>query len=159
MKITLLQVGKTRAKPLAEGAAFYRKKLAPYTRVQSIVIPDQPVPQPLTASVIEAIQDKEAQAIIKRWPAHVIMTALDGRGEAFSSLEFARWMEEQHVGGQSHLGFVIGGVVGLSDAVLAKSQRVWSLSRLTFPHQMVPMLVWEQLYRAFRIIRQEPYHY
>ncbi len=159
MKITLLQVGKTRERPLADATLLYRKKLAPYTRVKSIVIPDQPLPPSLTQGAVEAVKETEAQAIDKKWPERTVMTALDGRGQAFSSREFARWVEEQQLGGRSHLGFVIGGTLGLSDRVLSRSHLVWSLSQLTFPHQMVPMLVYEQLYRAFRIIRGEPYHY
>ena len=152
-------MGKTREKPLADAASLYRKKLTPYARVQSIVVPDQPLPSSPGTGAVEVMKEKEALAIEKRWPAHAVVMALDGRGQQFSSVELARWVERQQLGGHSHLGFIIGGVLGLSDRVLAQSQKVWSLSHLTFPHQMVPMLVWEQLYRAFRIIRGEPYHY
>ena len=159
MKIIVLQVGKPRERSLAAAADLYRAKLRPYAQVGSVLIPDQPVPDPLYPGAVQAVKEREGMAIVKRWPERTVMTALDAGGRSLSSLQFAAWLEEQLLSGDSQLGFVIGGVLGLSDQVLAKSEWTLSLSAFTFPHQLVPVVLLEQVYRAFRIIRGEPYHY
>ena len=101
----------------------------------------------------------EARRLLDALVPGAYVVALDRRGRTLTSEDVAEWLDRRMVGGDSRLVFVIGGPLGLAPTVLERARERWSLSHLTFPHQMVPVILLEQLYRAFRILRGEPYHY
>ena len=144
MKITLVTVGKIKEKYLEAAIAEYSKRLGRYCRLEILQ---------------EAqIRDKEGERILAhiKEDAYVIALAIDGKQR--SSEEMAAWMEDLGVRGESHLQFIIGGSLGLSQAVLNRADTKISFSRLTFPHQLMRVILLEQIYRSFRIIKGEPYH-
>ena len=152
MKITLVTVGKIKEKYLEAAIAEYSKRLGRYCRLEIVQVADEKTPD-------KASELQEAQirilAHIKE-DAYVIALAIDGKQR--SSEEMAAWMEDLGVRGESHLQFIIGGSLGLSQAVLNRADTKISFSRLTFPHQLMRVILLEQIYRSFRIIKGEPYH-
>ena len=153
MKITLVTVGKIKEKYLEAAIAEYSKRLGRYCRLEDEKTPDK------ASELQEAqIRDKEGERILAhiKEDAYVIALAIDGKQR--SSEEMAAWMEDLGVRGESHLQFIIGGSLGLSQAVLNRADTKISFSRLTFPHQLMRVILLEQIYRSFRIIKGEPYH-
>ena len=151
MKITLVTVGKIKEKYLEAAIAEYSKRLGRYCRLEIVQVADEKTPE-------AQIRDKEGERILAhiKEDAYVIALAIDGKQR--SSEEMAAWMEDLGVRGESHLQFIIGGSLGLSQAVLNRADTKISFSRLTFPHQLMRVILLEQIYRSFRIIKGEPYH-
>jgi 23S rRNA (pseudouridine1915-N3)-methyltransferase len=141
MKITIISVGKLRERFYADAAAEYIKRLGKYAGV----------------SIVE-VDDGAADRMADRIPAGSFVTALAVDGLQLSSEQLAGFFVDKTNGGESRFTFLIGGADGLPDAVLNRSAYRLSLSRMTFPHQMVRVILLEQLYRAFKIIKGEPYH-
>lgn len=158
MKITLITVGKIKEKYLEDAIAEYSKRLGRYCKLEIIQVADEKTPD--RASELQAMQikDKEGERILSyvRDDAYVIALAIDGKER--SSEEMASWIEDLGVRGESHLQFIIGGSLGLSQAVLVRADTKISFSKLTFPHQLMRVILLEQIYRSFRIIKGEPYH-
>lgn len=154
MKITVLAVGRLKEKHFREAADEYLKRLGPYATVEMIEVPDRDVSRDTPRALAE-----EGAALLRAIPAGACMVVLDISGKQRSSEQFAGWLEEGMVSGRSHVVFVLGGAAGLADAVLAKADERMSLGPMTLPHQMARVVVLEQVYRAFRIIRGEPYHH
>ncbi len=155
LRLTLLRVGNMGEIFYRDGMEEYYRRLGPYARVQIITVSDQPL-RGDGAAAASAEGERLLRELDRLAPA--LTVALDIGGRSMSSPELAAFLERQAVSGASHICFVVGGTAGLSPAVLSRAGLRWSLSSLTFPHQMVPLIVLEQLYRAFRIIRNEPYH-
>lgn len=153
MNLTLVCVGKLKERHWREAADEYLKRLRPYARVTVIEVPDRDV----SADEDRALA-AEADTVLRAIPDGALVVALDIAGEARSSEELARWLERHGVDGRSSLAFVVGGAGGLHARVLARADEHLSLGPLTFPHQFARVVLLEQLYRAFRIIRGEPYH-
>lgn len=158
MKITLLTVGKIKEKYLRDGIAEYAKRLGRYCRLEIIEVADEKTPDNASDHEVELIKDKEGERILKniRRDATVIALAIDGK--MLSSEQLADKIRQLGVMGESHIQFIIGGSLGLSDRVLEAADMLLSFSKMTFPHQLMRVILLEQVYRSYRIIQGEPYH-
>ena len=155
MKITLLTVGRTDVKWVREGLDLYASRLKHYIPFELIEIPEL---KNASAFREEQIKEKEGQLILEKLKPSAEVSLMDEHGKEFRSVEFAAFMEKKMAAGRD-LVFVIGGAYGFSEAVYARADSRISLSRMTFSHQMVRTIFAEQLYRAFTILRGEPYHH
>jgi 23S rRNA (pseudouridine1915-N3)-methyltransferase len=153
VNLTLVAVGKLKERHWRDAADEYLKRLGPYARIRVVEAPDRDV----TADE-ERARAAEADGILRALPDGAHVVALDVAGEARSSEALADWLERHGVDGRSSLTFVIGGAGGLHPRVLARAEERLSLGPMTLPHQLARVVLLEQLYRAFRIIRGEPYH-
>ena len=158
MKLSLICVGKIKEKYLTMGIDEYKKRLGRYCSLETIELPDEKTPDNATFAVGEAIKKTEGARILKAIKDDSYCIALDIRGNMLSSEELAKHMEKLFVSGKSHISFVIGGSLGLSEEVLKRADYRLSFSKMTFPHQLMRLIFLEQVYRAFRIINNEPYH-
>lgn len=157
MKITLLTVGKTDKDWVKAGMDIYSGRLKHYTSFSLVEIPEL---KKVSALTREQIKEKEGELILKNVRPTDDVILLDERGKLYSSLEWAGEIERKISGGAARdIVFVIGGAYGFSPDVYARANSLISLSRMTFSHQMVRAIFLEQLYRAFTIIRGEPYHH
>jgi len=156
MKITLLVVGKTEDKYLIEGMEKYLNRLKHYITFNMIVIPELKNTKNLT----EAQQKtKEAESILKQVNNLDVVVLLDEKGKKYTSVSFSNYLNKQMIGSVQHLVFVIGGPYGFDESVYKRANSSLSLSEMTFSHQMVRLFFIEQLYRAFSILKGEPYHH
>ena len=156
MNIRLLAIGKTDDSKLQQLIDQYAKRLSHYVKFDLDIIPDIKN----TKSLSEAQQkEKEGELILKKLSATDVLVLLDENGKQFSSVDFSSYLQKRMNAGIKTLVFVIGGPYGFSETVYAKAQGKISLSKMTFSHQMVRLFVVEQLYRAFTILRNEPYHH
>jgi len=156
MTIKLLAIGKTDSKPLQQMIAEYENRLKHYIRFELDTIPDLKN----TKNLSEAQQkEKEGDLILKKLGPTDIMVLLDENGRQYSSIDFSEYLQKKMNSGIKQLVLVIGGPYGFSDAVYHKAKGKISFSKMTFSHQMVRLFVVEQLYRAFTILRNEPYHH
>ncbi|MEC1020934.1 23S rRNA (pseudouridine(1915)-N(3))-methyltransferase RlmH [Bacillus paralicheniformis] len=158
MNISIVAIGKLKEKYLKQGIDEYIKRLSAYAKVDIIELPDEKAPENLSDQDMKIVKDKEGERILSKISpdAHVIALAIEGKMK--SSEELADNMDRLATYGKSKVTFVIGGSLGLSDAVLKRADEKLSFSRMTFPHQMMRLILLEQVYRAFRINRGEPYH-
>lgn len=156
MKITLLVIGKTDARYLAEAVDEYKSRLAHYLPFELAVIPD--VKNVRNLSEMQQ-KEREGELILKALQAGDYLVLLDEGGREFSSTEFAAYIEKKMHSVLKRLVFVIGGPYGFSEAVYRAAQEKISLSRMTFSHQMVRLIFVEQVYRAMTILNNEPYHH
>lgn len=156
MKISLITVGKTDVKWVREGLELYVSRLSHYVPFALEEIPEL---KNVSALTREQIKEKEGEGILKRIKAGDEVVLLDERGRELRSVELAAWLREKLSRSGRDLVFVIGGAYGFSQAVYDCSDASLSLSRMTFSHQMVRTIFAEQLYRAFTIIKGEPYHH
>ncbi len=158
MKITILAVGKCKEKYWTMAIDEYCKRLGRYADVQIIEVADEKTPDGASEKQEEQIREIEGERLLRyiRKEAYCIALAIDG--EAPDSVQLSRRMDQLAVQGNGHLMFVIGGSLGLSREVLRRADWKLSFSRMTFPHQLMRVILLEQIYRAFRISRNEPYH-
>ena len=156
MKITLLTVGKTDVKWVREGLDLYASRLSHYIPFSVVEIPEL---KNVSALSEAQIKEKEGELILKQLKPADEVVLLDEHGREFRSIEFAKHIEERMSRAGRDLVFIIGGAYGFSDAVYAKATWKMSLSKMTFSHQMVRTIFAEQLYRAFTIMKGEPYHH
>lgn len=158
MNIHIAAVGKLKEKYWVQGIEEYVKRLGPYAKVKMTEVADEKAPDRLSAAEEKQVKEKEGDRLLShiKPDEYVIALALDGK--TATSEQFAKQLEELGTYGRSHVCFVIGGSLGLSDAVLSRADQKLSLGKMTYPHQMVRLMLVEQVYRAFRIIRGEPYH-
>jgi 23S rRNA (pseudouridine1915-N3)-methyltransferase len=158
VRIQILMVGKIKEKHFTLGIQEYLKRLGPYARVELTTVPNEPTPDGAPPALEAQIKEREGEKLLKQIDPGAYVIALDGRGVNPTSEEFAAFLAERALQGQSNLVFVIGGSLGLAPAVLKRADHTLSLGRMTFIHQMVPMILLEQIYRGYRINRGEPYH-
>lgn len=158
MKITVIAVGRIKEPFYRDAVAEYAKRLSRYCRLEIVQVEDERTPDRAAPALEEAVRAKEAERILRciRDDAYVI--ALEIRGDAFDSESFAGQMESLATRGVSHIQFVIGGSLGLHRKVREKADLAVSFSDMTFPHQLMRVILLEQIYRAYRIINGEPYH-
>lgn len=156
MKISLITVGKTDVKWVKEGLEEYVSRLSRYVPFSLIEIPQMKVAPSMPQ---EKVKEIEGEAVLKRIKPSDEVILLDERGKMFSSQEFASLLEGRMAHGSRDMVFVIGGAFGFSEKVYERASSLMSLSKMTFTHQMVRTIFAEQLYRAFTIIRGEPYHH
>ena len=156
MKITLLVVGKTEDKYLLEGMEKYLSRLKHYIGFNLVVLPELKN----TKSLTEAQQkSKEAELILKQLSNPDLVVLLDEKGKKYTSVSFSNYLNKQMIGSVQHLVFVIGGPYGFDESIYKRANGSLSLSDMTFSHQMVRLFFIEQLYRAFSILKGEPYHH
>ena len=148
MKISILTVGKIKEKYLRDAIAEYSKRLGRYCKLEIIEVSDEKTPDNASETVEDAIRNKEGEFVI----------TLEIGGEQLTSENFARKINELGIRGTSHIQFVIGGSIGLGKEVLKRSDYALSFSKMTFPHQLMRVILLEQIYRSYRIISGEPYH-
>jgi 23S rRNA (pseudouridine1915-N3)-methyltransferase len=156
MKITLLTVGKTEDAYIREGIDKYVKRLKHYIKLELADLPELKNTKSLSQDQQKA---REAEMILKKVAATDYLVLLDEKGKEFTSEQFATYINKHMVGAASNLVFVVGGPYGFDASVHARANDKVSLSRMTFSHQMVRLFFIEQLYRAFTIIKGEPYHH
>jgi len=158
MKITVLAVGNLKEPYFRAAAEEYIKRLAPYAQTSVIEIPEEKTSlNPSLADEAKA-REKEGERILKAIPHGTFIAALAIEGKALSSPQFAEWIEHKRQSGRSHITFIIGSSTGLSDEVKSKADQLISFGPITLPHQLARIVLLEQTYRAFRILRNEPYH-
>ncbi|WJH36194.1 23S rRNA (pseudouridine(1915)-N(3))-methyltransferase RlmH [Paenibacillus sp. CC-CFT747] len=158
MNIQIVAVGRLKEKYLTDGIAEYLKRLGPYAKVQITELPDEKAPDTMSAAEEEQVRTREGERILAQLKddAHVIALAIGG--QTWSSEELAGQLERLATHGRSRVAFVIGGSHGLSAAVLRRADQQLSFGRVTYPHQLMRLILVEQVYRAFKITRGEPYH-
>lgn len=158
MKITILTVGKIKEKFYRDAVSEFSKRLSRYCKLEIIETPDEKTPDGCSKTESELIKQKEGERLLKhiRGDGYVIALAIDGRQE--DSIGFARYLEQLGVRGTSHIYFVIGGSLGLAEEILARADERLSFSKMTFPHQLMRVILLEQIYRGYRIMNNEPYH-
>lgn len=156
MNISIVSVGKVKEKYLRDGIEEYRKRLTRYCNIEIIEVPDEKAPETLSPKEEEQVKEKEGQAILKHIKENAYVIALAINGKQLSSEELADFISERAMNGDSSLIFVIGGSLGLSQDVLSRADFKLSFSKMTFPHQLMRMILLEQVYRGYRIIKGEP---
>jgi len=141
-----------------QGIAEYSKRLAPYVKFQVSEVPDEQAPEKMSDAELEQVKDREGERILGhiKQDAHVVALAIDG--QLWSSEDLASQLDRLATYGTSNVAFVIGGSNGLSDAVLRRANSKLSFGRMTLPHQLMRLVLVEQIYRAVKINRGEPYH-
>jgi 23S rRNA (pseudouridine1915-N3)-methyltransferase len=155
MRLTVMFTGRTREPYLEVGIDEYLKRIGRYVPLNCIIVPDPKMPGKAGA---EAVKKVEGEQVLKRIRPADYLILLDESGKMFGSVEFAQYLEGLE-GRTAHVVFVIGGAYGFSEEVYGRADAKLSLSRMTFPHQLVRLIFTEQLYRALTILRGEPYHH
>lgn len=158
MQITLVTVGKIKETYLKEAIAEYEKRLSKYCKLKIIEVADEKTPDSASPLQEENIRRKEGERILKQIPADAFVMTLEITGQMLDSVQFARKIEQLGIQGRSHICFIIGGSLGLAKEVLQRSNYALSFSKMTFPHQLMRVIFLEQIYRAYRIQMNEPYH-
>ncbi len=158
MKITVASVGKIKERYLTEALEEYGKRLSRYCKLEMIQVADEKTPEGASRAMEEQIREKEGERLLAKIRQDAYVIALAIQGQMPDSVELAGKLEKLGVSGVSHIVFVIGGSLGLSQAVLSRADYLLSFSRLTFPHQLMRVMLLEQIYRSFRIMGNEPYH-
>ena len=158
MNITIASVGKIKEKYLEDGIKEYAKRLSKYCKLNFIEVPDEKAPEKLSEQEENIIKNKEGQKLLSKIKENTYLIALAIDGEQLTSEKFSEKIDKLKVDGVSHVTFIIGGSLGLSDEIIKKSNYKLSFSKMTFPHQLMKMILLEQIYRGFRISNGEPYH-
>lgn len=158
MNITIVTVGKLKEKYLKMGIEEFSKRLGAYTKIDLIEVADEKAPESLSIADMEIVKKKEAERILAKVGVDAYVIALAIEGKMKTSEELATGIESLMTYGRSKVVFVIGGSLGLHDSVLKRADELLSFSKMTFPHQMMKLILLEQVYRAFRIMKGEPYH-
>lgn len=158
MKITVITVGKIKEKYLKDAIAEYSKRLSRYCKLEILEVADEKTPDGASEIVEENIREKEGERILKLIKEDAYVITLEISGKMLTSEELADRIETLGIQGKSHLVFVIGGSIGLGREVLRRSGYALSFSKMTFPHQLMRVILLEQIYRSYRIINGEPYH-
>lgn len=158
VNILIISIGKLKEKYLKQGIEEYLKRLSSYAKVEVVELPDEKAPENLSEAEMQMVKEKEGIRILDRISddTHVIALAIEGKQR--SSEEFAANLDRLATYGKSKVAFVIGGSLGLSKEVMKRSNESLSFSKMTLPHQLMRLVLLEQVYRAFRINRNEPYH-
>lgn len=158
MKITILCVGKIKESFYRDAIGEYNKRLSKYCRLEIIEVADEKTSDKASAALEEQIKEKEAVRLLTRLDENAYVYTLEIKGKRYTSEEFAKAINQAGISGRSHITFIIGGSLGLHEKVLKRSDQAISFSDMTFPHQLMRVILCEQLYRAYRIISGEPYH-
>lgn len=158
MKISIITVGKIKEKFLKDAIAEYSKRLGKYCKLEIVEVADEKTPDNASEVVEDLIRAKEGERILKQVKEDSFVITLEINGKQLTSEELAHKIDSLGIQGQSHLTFIIGGSIGLGKDVLARSNYALSFSKMTFPHQLMRVILLEQIYRSYRIIHGEPYH-
>lgn len=158
MDITIVSVGKLKEKYLISGIQEYAKRLGAYTKFKIVEVADEKAPENLSEAEMIQIKEKEGQRILAKIPDRAYVYSLAIKSKERTSESFANEIQQLMIHGNSSIIFVIGGSLGLSEEVLNRSDETISFGKMTYPHQLMRLILTEQIYRAFRIMRGEPYH-
>ena len=158
MRITLITVGKIKEKYLTMAIDEYSKRLQKYCKLDIIEVADEKTDENASDTMIEIVKRKEGERILKHVKDDSYVITLEILGKLLTSEELAAKIDTLGITGHSHITFIIGGSLGLSQEVLAKSNFALSFSKMTFPHQLMRVILLEQIYRSYRINMNEPYH-
>lgn len=159
MNINIICLGKLKEKYLIDGINEYLKRISKYANIKIHELSDESIPENASQKDIEIIQKIEAEKIMKCVKSQDFNIALDLTGKELSSEEFAYKIQDITIKGFSTINFIIGGTTGLSRTLVTNSNFVFSFSKLTFPHQLIRLFLSEQIFRAFKIINHEKYHW
>lgn len=159
MRITVVAVGKLREAYLSKGVAEYAKRLRSYCRLNIIEVRDEPFRDGSSSGLQEVVRAREAERIRRVIPARSYVIALDMKGKVKSSRQLSAMIDQLGVEGWNHITFIIGGALGLHPSVINDAHMTLSFSALTFPHQLMRLILLEQIYRWFTISRGESYHH
>jgi 23S rRNA (pseudouridine1915-N3)-methyltransferase len=155
----IIAVGKLKEKYWQEAVADYVKRLKPYCRPIVAEVPDEKIPDSATSALEMNVMKKEAKYILEKLDkTESFVIALDRMGKSLESKELSTLLKEQIIKGQREITWIIGGPLGLDPCVIKRADLVLSFSKMTFPHQMMRLILLEQIYRSYRIIHNEPYH-
>ena len=158
MKISVIAVGKIKEKYLKDAVTEYSKRLSRYCKLEIIEAADEKTPDHASVAVEDTIRAKEGERLLKHIRDDMYVITLEIGGKMLTSEEFAEKIETLRVQGKSSIAFVIGGSIGLGEEVLKRSDFALSFSKMTFPHQLMRVVLLEQVYRGYRIVNGEPYH-
>lgn len=158
MKISIIAVGKIKERFYRDAVAEYEKRLGRYCKLEIKQVEDERTPDKAGISLEDAIKRKEAERILRHIREDTCVIILDIRGQMYDSEGFAEKIDRLATEGISHIQFVIGGSLGLHEEVCKRADLSVSFSKMTFPHQLMRVVLLEQIYRAYRIINGEPYH-
>ncbi len=158
MKISIVCVGKIKEKFYREALEEYLKRLGRYCKPEIVEVADEKTPEEASEKEENLIKEKEGERILSKIKEDSYVISLAIEGEKMSSTELADKIESLSINGNSHITFIIGGSLGLSKKVLKRSDMLLSFSDMTFPHQLMRVILAEQIYRSYRIINNEPYH-
>lgn len=158
MNVNIIAVGRVKEKFMQEGINEYAKRLKPYCNIKIVEVPDEKAPENLSEKEKKDVIHRESARIVDKIRKGSFIISLCIEGTQMSSEKFAAYIENLTIRGYSDITFIIGGSLGLSDDVKAISDLKLSFSKMTFPHQLMRLVLVEQIYRAFKIINSEPYH-
>lgn len=158
MRVTIVCVGKLKEAYWRGAIGEYSKRLSRYMKMEIVELPDEKAPETMSPAQEDEVREKEGVRILKAVKEDAFVVALAIGGKSLSSEALAHFMAEKSVRGVSHMVFIIGGSLGLSDGVMKRADFSLSFSPMTFPHQMMRVILLEQIYRAEKINRKEPYH-
>ncbi|GAE34444.1 23S rRNA (pseudouridine(1915)-N(3))-methyltransferase RlmH [Halalkalibacter akibai] len=158
MNISIVTVGKLKEKYLKQGIDEYTKRLSAYAKIELIEVADEKAPEQASEAEQQQIKEKEGERILAKLHPDTYVIALAIQGKMLTSEQLADNLDKLATYGKSKIAFVIGGSLGLSDDVMKRANESLSFSKMTFPHQLMKLVLVEQVYRAFRIMRGEPYH-
>ncbi len=158
MKITILCVGKIKERFMRDAISEYQKRLTRYVKLDVVEVPDEKTPDNASEKEETRIRDREGEKLLRyvRSDDYVVALAIDGK--QYDSVDFSKKVDGFGLTGKGNVVFVIGGSLGLSEMVLQRSDENISFSKMTFPHQLMRVILLEQIYRSYRIIKNEPYH-
>ena len=159
MKITIACVGKIKEKYLTAGIEEFSKRLTPFCKLETLAINEERMPDNPSPAEKQQVLERETQRLLAIIPANSYVILLDVIGKQLSSPDLAAKLDELALAGNSHITFVIGGAFGYTDALRHRADERISFSKMTFTHQMIRLLLVEQIYRAFKISRGEKYHW
>ena len=158
MKVSVITVGKIKEKFMRDALGEYSKRLSKYCKLEIIEVADEKTQENASEVVCNQIRQKEGERILKNVKDDAFVITLAIQGKMLTSEELAEKIEKLGVQGTSHITFIIGGSIGLSQEVMNRANMALSFSKMTFPHQLMRVILLEQIYRSYRIISGEPYH-
>ena len=158
MKIKLICVGKVKEKFYVDAIKEYSKRLGAYTSLEIIEVPDEKTPDKASEAINLQIKEKEGNAILSKVKQNDFVMLLDVKGKMYSSEELSELIENYMIDGKSEFVFIIGGSLGVSHQVKQRANTHISFTKMTFPHQLMRVIFLEQIYRSFKIMKNEPYH-
>ena len=158
MKIKIITIGKLKEKYLVEGIKEYTKRLQAYTKVEFIEVSDEPIPDKCSDATALIIKEKEGSKVLTKIKDNEFVIVLDVVGKQIDSIGLSKLMEKCMIEGKSTITFVIGGSLGHGKEILNRANFALSFSKMTFPHQLMKLIMMEQIYRGFKIMKNESYH-
>lgn len=159
VSINVICVGKLKEKYLKDAVLEYSKRLSKYCNLNIIEISDEKLPNKINNSIIDEIKEKECRKILNNIKKDSYIISLDLKGKEYSSEEFSTKIQDITIKGFSSITFIIGGTLGITNEILNKSNELICFSKMTFPHQLIRVFLLEQLFRGFKILNNETYHW